>query len=108
MNPMNPSNLITPERAIELGDSRSLSELRSLAASSGKCIVCGEDAWKFAGTGLCFPCTTGESDPSDDFELVSTGVPFGKNHARNVARKARKRAAIARKKSATAQGVSNV
>ncbi len=35
------------------------------------CEVCETlNAWKFAGTGMCFPCTTGESDASDDFELL--------------------------------------
>lgn len=34
------------------------------------CSVCGmENAWKLAGTGLCFSCTTGESDASCDYEL---------------------------------------
>ena len=30
-----------------------------------------ESVWKAAGTGLCFSCTTGEADASDDYELMS-------------------------------------
>lgn len=37
----------------------------------GKCEVCGADEWLLAGVGLCFTCTTGESDASDDYELIS-------------------------------------
>ncbi len=60
---------ITPERAVEIGDTRPLKELRRLARSNSKCGNCGQPAWKFAGVGLCFPCTTGESDASSDYEL---------------------------------------
>jgi len=60
---------ITPERAKEIGDTRSLKELRKLAATDGQCEVCDAPIWKFAGTGMCFTCTTGESDASDDYEL---------------------------------------
>lgn len=34
------------------------------------CMVCDQPAWKLAGSGLCFPCTTGESDASQDYELI--------------------------------------
>lgn len=36
----------------------------------GKCQVCGMPVWRLANVGLCFPCTTGESDASGDFELI--------------------------------------
>lgn len=47
-------------------------ELRAKAnAPDRKCEVCGQlPAWKFGGLGMCFPCTTGETDASNDFELL--------------------------------------
>jgi len=34
------------------------------------CMVCGsEPVWRMSGTGLCFTCCTGETNPSDDYEL---------------------------------------
>jgi hypothetical protein len=61
---------ITPTEAKKLGDTRSINELKSLAnAPDMECEVCSEEAWRFGGMGLCFSCTTGESDASDDFEL---------------------------------------
>lgn len=40
------------------------------AKSRALCQACGQEpAWRFAGTGLCFSCTTGESDASNDYEL---------------------------------------
>lgn len=66
----NYGGFITPEQAKERGDSRSINELRQLAQSDATCAVCDEKAWKHGGTGLCFSCTTGESDASDDLELT--------------------------------------
>ena len=63
---------ITPEKAVAQGDTRSLEELRELARSRGECIVCGEPIWKFAGCDMCFPCTTGEADASEDYEIVES------------------------------------
>lgn len=60
---------ITPEKAKELGDSRSLKDLQRAARSKQKCEVCGQPAWKYGGLGMCFSCTTGEADPSEDYEL---------------------------------------
>jgi len=34
-----------------------------------RCYVCNRHVWRYAGTGLCFTCTTGEADSSDDYEL---------------------------------------
>ena len=35
------------------------------------CEVCeAMPAWKYVETGMCFTCTTGESDASDDYELL--------------------------------------
>lgn len=67
---MNPTTYITPEKAKELGDERSIEVLRALAeADPGECDVCGEEAWKYGGTGMCFTCTTGEADGSGDLEI---------------------------------------
>jgi hypothetical protein len=69
-------HFITPEQAVEIyKDSpgcvpRSLKTWRKMAANKAACEVCGQPAWKYADTGMCFPCTTGESDASDDYELA--------------------------------------
>lgn len=60
---------VTPEQAKAGGDTRSLAELRSLVKTKGKC-QCGEQIWRYGGCGMCFSCTTGEADASEDFELV--------------------------------------
>lgn len=65
---------ITPSEAIALGDGRSLDELAELSVSEGTCEACGAPAWRYAGNGLCFPCTTGSADASGDYELVPDGV----------------------------------
>ena len=70
----NYAEFITPEKAKELGDKRSLEELQSLARTEGKCEVCGEPIWKYAGCGMCFSCTTGETDASEDYELKPSKV----------------------------------
>lgn len=33
------------------------------------CPNCGEPEWKYGRCGLCFSCTTGEADASDDREI---------------------------------------
>ena len=37
------------------------------------CVVCGQPIWAIGsaitGTDMCFSCTTGESDSSDDYEI---------------------------------------
>lgn len=71
----NPINYITPEKAFEHDkrdnpkNFRSLAYWEAAAKAGGKCEVCDDDAWKYGGVGLCFTCTTGEADPSEDFEL---------------------------------------
>ena len=67
-------NLITPGDAYKkkvLGDGYSLKHYKKLAGQSGKCSACGtNDIWKIIDSGMCFPCTTGESDGSQDYELI--------------------------------------
>ena len=67
--PNNFYGFITPEQAKEQGDTRTLKELRRAAKSRGKC-QCGQPIWRYGGCGLCFTCTTGESDASEDYEFV--------------------------------------
>jgi len=71
---VNPTNLITPEEAKAKGDTRSLEELRGLAESESQCENCDEPAWRFGGLGMCFTCTTGESDGSGDYELAPSDL----------------------------------
>lgn len=64
---------ITPEEYFKIkdpSDKRTLNELKKQARSNSRCELCGEPVWKLGNTGLCFHCTTGESDDSDDYELV--------------------------------------
>ena len=64
-------NYVTPEQAVKknLIKGYSVEQYRELARSKEPCSVCGRPAWKLAETGLCFTCTTGEADASDDYEL---------------------------------------
>ena len=63
------AEFITPEKAYEFEHTRSLGELKKLAADNGTCENCDNHVWRYGGCGLCFPCTTGESDASDDYEI---------------------------------------
>ena len=65
-------NLISAEDYFKLpGQSHSLEELHKLAQADSTCEVCESlPAWRLIGLGMCFPCTTGESDASDDYELA--------------------------------------
>lgn len=72
---MNNFILITPEELkLKRPDyERPLEELQAIAKRPArKCMqpFCDELEWKFAETGLCFSHTTGESDASQDYELV--------------------------------------
>lgn len=52
-------------------NTHSLEELHDYAKVKGMCEVCGSlPIWRLGNTGMCFPCTTGESDASDDYELI--------------------------------------
>jgi len=72
---MNDFIYITPEKYIELCKADktphpTLKELQSRARGRGTCDVCNSNPiWKLAGTGMCFSCTTGETDNSSDYEL---------------------------------------
>jgi len=63
---------ITPEEYFKIqgrNGSYTLKELREMARDDRRCEVCGQPVWKLGGVGMCFPCTTGESDASEDYEL---------------------------------------
>lgn len=66
--------LLTPEEAYEmhkdLAPPRDLAHFQRLAKKRVRCEVCGQPAWRMVDTGLCFSCTTGESDASEDYELI--------------------------------------
>lgn len=59
---------ITPEKAVEKGIFSTLEEAKTAQRDRRRC-MCGRPVWRLAQTGLCFSCTTGESDSSDDYEL---------------------------------------
>ena len=65
---------MTPEDYVaEFGEEEhTLQELQRMANQEEEaCVVCEvENAWKFAGSGMCFTCTTGEADASEDVELL--------------------------------------
>lgn len=44
-------------------------ELEERARDNSECEVCGRPVWRIVGIGMCFTCTTGEADASEDFEL---------------------------------------
>jgi len=65
---------LTPKQAHkkmpELG---TLKEFQERAKYNQECDVCGmRPAWRLTGLGMCFTCTTGESDAGEDFELELT------------------------------------
>lgn len=67
-------NFITPTEYYELvkgkeSECYSLEELREMSHDDSLC-DCGEPVWRLGGCGLCFTCTTGEADASDDYELI--------------------------------------
>ena len=52
----------------------SLKEALAAKKAGAKCPICGKPIWA-AGSGitgsyLCFTCTTGEADDSEDYEIV--------------------------------------
>jgi hypothetical protein len=63
---------VTFKEAFELkllGEGVPLSVYKEQARDHRMCEVCGQPAWRYGGTGLCFTCTTGCSDTSEDYEI---------------------------------------
>lgn len=74
---MSDFNYVTPEEYFKIQEAdpktkggHTLKQLKAMTQNEGECEVCGAPIWKLGDTGLCFHCTTGESDPSDDYELI--------------------------------------
>lgn len=65
---------LTPQEAYDkqVQEGVLLEEYEALAAEEGTCSNCDEPIWKLVGLGMCFSCTTGEADASEDFELIKT------------------------------------
>ncbi len=68
-------SFITPQEAKEWGDKNhnphTLKYWQALARRKPKkCQNCDENEWLYVDLGLCFSCVTGESDASDDTELI--------------------------------------
>lgn len=62
---------LTVEQALKKNvyDGATKSELELRARDDSECGVCSRPVWRLVGIGMCFTCTTGESDASDDYEL---------------------------------------
>lgn len=69
-----PTNFVyvTPDEAVDKGIVESLDKAEAMAADDGYC-DCGAHVWRYGQTGMCFQCTTGESDASEDYEI---GLPY--------------------------------
>ncbi len=62
---------ITPKEAHELNGHTSVKEYADRAKDNSKCEVCGMNpVWRMTGLEMCFTCTTGEADASEDYELI--------------------------------------
>ena len=67
---LTPRQAMEKDMATEDGRREPLSFYEHLAVKDALCEVCEvEHIWKLVDTGMCFACTTGESDASDDYEL---------------------------------------
>lgn len=67
---------LSPEEAITrkiCTPALSLLELLAMAHNNESCNNCGEHVWRLANCGLCFSCTTGQLNASDDYEV---GEPY--------------------------------
>lgn len=62
---------VTAEQAFALSPAgHTLKELQAQSHVNALCETCGSNPqWRYGGTGMCFPCTTGETDASEDYEL---------------------------------------
>ncbi len=58
---------------IEAVGENSIERIQAKAKDEGTCLNCDEHVWRLGGCELCFTCTTGESDASEDYEV---GVPY--------------------------------
>lgn len=61
---------LTPIEAALLKGGQGLKEYRARARINRKCENCENPVWRYGVGELCFPCCTGETDASEDYELV--------------------------------------
>ena len=64
---------ITPTQLIKKHPDcrQTLEELQAIARRKTRtCENCDNLEWKYGNTGMCFACTTGETDASEDYELI--------------------------------------
>ena len=61
--------ITTFERAQEIDENITEEDFNRMVRHNGLCQVCGQHVWRYVETGLCFTCTTGESDASGDYEI---------------------------------------
>ena len=60
---------VTADEMAKIDKSKSVEYWQSIAEKDGVCF-CGQPIWRYGRAGMCFPCTTGESDASDDYEVT--------------------------------------
>ena len=65
---------ITPEQAYEMNKENqpdmTLEKWREYSKNNETCCNCDQPVWRLAGLDMCFSCTTGETDASNDYELI--------------------------------------
>jgi len=71
----NCGNYLSPAQAKDFGDAHGdaheLEYWRDIAGKRiGTCANCGEPEWRYGQCGLCFTCTTGQADASEDSEIA--------------------------------------
>lgn len=79
---MNNFIFITPSEFIRRHPdcAQEIEKLNALAnQKDSECENCNELAWRYGETGLCFSCTTGESDASEDYELIPDSTQSNRN-----------------------------
>ena len=62
-------NIVTARQMAEIDKSHDYNYWKMVAEKEGVC-DCGQPIWRYGQSGMCFPCTTGESDASDDYEVI--------------------------------------
>lgn len=61
--------LVTAAEMAKIDQSETEEQWIKIASNFGTC-DCGNPVWRYGRTGMCFPCTTGESDASEDYEII--------------------------------------
>lgn len=61
--------LKSPKEMARIDPQHTEKEWREIASNYGTC-DCGSPIWRYGQSGMCFSCTTGESDASEDYEVI--------------------------------------